>query len=76
MDATTRIVQGRIGGNMVGRKENGHIYVNDLDMRIFFDDLFSHCKTEEEIDFVLENIQTIVEDSAEEQEERVGASGC
>ena len=76
MDATTRIVQGRIGGNMVGRKENGHIYVNDLDMRIFFDDLFSHCKTEKEIDFVLENIQTIVEDSAEEQEERVGASGC
>lgn len=56
---------------MIIRKENGHIGVKTLDMGIFFDDLFSHCKTEEEIDFVLCNIQDISDISADDQRERI-----
>lgn len=52
--------------NILNRNENGKLKINTLDLQIFFGDLFEICNSEEEINFVLNNIIECAECIADE----------
>ncbi|MBS5822422.1 MAG: hypothetical protein KID00_00945 [Clostridium argentinense] len=56
---------------MLNRNEKGKLEFKSLDMQIFISDLFAECKTEKEINWVEEQLQAIVECSAEERLEEL-----
>lgn len=56
---------------MVERKENGKLAFKSLDFEIFIGDIYEQCNTESEINFIMENMQGIVESLAEERLEEL-----
>ena len=40
----------------IGRNKHNQICIDSLRLQVWLDDLFMECKTEKEIDFILENI--------------------
>ncbi|MPM84216.1 hypothetical protein SDC9_131287 [bioreactor metagenome] len=52
---------------MLDRNENGKLRFKSLDMQILIGDLFAECKTEKEVNWLEEQLQPIVECSAEER---------
>lgn len=56
---------------LFSRTENGKLFVSTLDLQIFFGELFTLAKDESEVDFILENIQGVVELVSEERMEKL-----
>ncbi|KZL94337.1 hypothetical protein [Clostridium magnum] len=56
---------------MLERNEKGKLSLKSLDLEIFIGDLFAKCSTEEEIDWLQEQLQSCVECSAEERLEEL-----
>lgn len=56
---------------MLNRNAKGKLEFKSLDMQIFIGDLYAECKTEKEINWVEEQLQAIVECSAEERLEEL-----
>ncbi|MGL5753001.1 MAG: hypothetical protein ACRCXT_20840 [Paraclostridium sp.] len=57
---------------VVGRNKHNQICIDSLSVQIWLDDIFIECKTEKEIEFVLENIVGYAEKCAEETKEELG----
>lgn len=55
-----------------GRNKHNQICIDILRLQVWLDDLFMECKTEKEIDFILENIVGYAEKCAEEAREELG----
>lgn len=53
----------------IGRNKHNQICIDSLRLQVWLDDLFMECKTEKEIDFILENIVGYAEKCAEEARE-------
>ncbi|MEG0908732.1 MAG: hypothetical protein RSH78_00015 [Bacilli bacterium] len=51
---------------IVTRGLNGKLSINTLALQVFFDDIFSICKNEHEMDFVADNLFGYLEKSLEE----------
>lgn len=57
---------------LVERNKEGKLVIKSLDLQIFLGDLFDICETEEEVEFILSNIQECAECTAEETIEEKG----
>jgi uncharacterized protein YutD len=51
---------------MLKRNERGKLSFNHLDMQVFFDNLYEKCETEEEVEWLEDQIQSYAERGAEE----------
>lgn len=51
---------------MLKRNERGKLSLNSLDLQIFFDDLFENCKTEDEVEWLTDQLSSILEITSEE----------
>lgn len=56
---------------MISRNEKGKLSAKTLDIQIFFDDLFALCKTESEVEWVQEILDSAMEVSHDDQLERI-----
>lgn len=57
---------------IIGRNKHNQICIDSLSIHIWLDDIFIECKTEKEIEFVLENIVGYAEKCAEETRKELG----
>lgn len=54
---------------MLSRSENGKLRFDCLGFRILLDDMTFACKTKEELVFLLNNVESVVQGFVEEAEE-------
>lgn len=57
---------------MLTRNENGKLSFNTLDFECLIDDLFDLCKTEHEVNWVVESLSGIIENESDRYIEELG----
>lgn len=57
---------------MLARNEKGRLVFNRLDFEILIGELYSKCETEDEVEWLEEQLQSIIECSAEERIDELG----
>lgn len=53
------------------RTERGILQVRSLNLQIFFGELFEIAETEDEVEWILDNLQTVIEILSEERIEHL-----
>ena len=56
---------------MIDRTEKGNLKLKSLDLEIFFGELYEKCNKESEIDWLQEQLTSMVECAAEERKEEI-----
>jgi len=56
---------------MLDRGENGKLKLDTNSLALFINELYSQCKTQEEVDFLKENLVSVSECEAETREEEI-----
>ena len=56
---------------MLSRNEKGNLKLKSLDLEIFFGELYEKCNSESEIDWLQEQLISMIECAAEERKEEL-----